>query len=65
MLIETVERRPLADRIAQCDGCGRRFPFRRAGLVEDGAILCSSCANVDVLADAVDPGGDLAEPILG
>jgi hypothetical protein len=48
MVIETGERRPLRDRIAVCDGCGRRLPLRRAGLLEDGAVLCTTCADPDL-----------------
>jgi hypothetical protein len=53
MVIESSDR-PLAERLAVCDGCGRRLLLRRAGLVEDGAVLCASCAHLDVEVD-VDP----------
>jgi hypothetical protein len=47
MVIESTDR-PLRERLAICDGCGRRLLLRRAGLVEDGAVLCHQCARLDV-----------------
>jgi hypothetical protein len=47
MVIESTDR-PLRERLAICDGCGRRLLLRRAGLVEDGAVLCRQCVRLDV-----------------
>lgn len=54
MTIE-ITNRPLRERLAVCDGCGRRLLLRRAGLVEDGAVLCPDCVRLDVAADAEAP----------
>jgi hypothetical protein len=50
MLVEPTDR-PLREIVAECDGCGRRLPLPRAGLVEDGAVLCPDCATLGVEAD--------------
>lgn len=49
MLIEPTDG-PLPEVVTECDGCGRRIALRRAGLVEDGAVLCPDCATLDVEA---------------
>jgi uncharacterized Zn finger protein (UPF0148 family) len=54
MVIETNDA-PLRERLAICDGCGCGLPLRGAGLVEDGAVLCPTCAQLDVQADAEPP----------
>ncbi|HEY3524458.1 MAG TPA: hypothetical protein VGK63_12220 [Candidatus Limnocylindrales bacterium] len=44
-------KRTTADRVVECDACGRRLRLRGAGLVEDGGVLCRECAPVDVACD--------------